>query len=72
MRCPKCGYISFDHMETCLKCKKDISDSAEVEGTTYHAASPSFLRVPDKKASEPDIDPEIRAVVHSLSSCGSM
>jgi hypothetical protein len=52
MRCPKCGYISFDHMESCLKCKKDISGSTEVEGTTYHAAAPSFLRVPEK--SEPE------------------
>ena len=24
MRCPKCGYISFDHLEQCLKCKKNI------------------------------------------------
>ncbi|MEA3468288.1 MAG: hypothetical protein U9R57_08715 [Thermodesulfobacteriota bacterium] len=48
MRCPKCGYISFDHMETCLKCKKDISGSTDVEGTTYHAIPPSFLQVPKK------------------------
>jgi len=33
-------------METCLKCKKDISGSSEVEGTTYHAATPSFLKIP--------------------------
>lgn len=52
MRCPKCGFISFDHMETCRKCKKDISGSTEVEGTTYHAEAPSFLRVPQKNGSE--------------------
>lgn len=45
MRCPKCGYISFDHVETCLKCKKDISGKVDVVGTTYHAAAPSFLKV---------------------------
>ena len=56
MRCPKCGYISFDHMESCLKCKKDISGSTEVEGTTYHAAAPSFLRVPKKNDGEPETD----------------
>lgn len=44
MRCPKCGYISFDHVKTCLKCKKDISGKVEVIGTTYHAAAPSFLK----------------------------
>jgi len=54
MRCPKCGYISFDHIETCLKCKKDISGSTEVEGTTYHAAVPLFLRVPEKASVEPE------------------
>lgn len=51
MRCPKCGYISFDHMETCLKCKKDISGRSDVEGTTYHAANPSFLKIPAEEES---------------------
>ena len=46
MRCPKCGYISFDHAESCSKCKKDISGSTEVEGTTYQASAPSFLKIP--------------------------
>ncbi len=45
MRCPKCGYISFDHLEICLKCNKDVSKvSSRVEGTTYHVEAPSFLR----------------------------
>ncbi len=26
MKCPKCGYISFDHHNACPKCKKDISE----------------------------------------------
>jgi len=47
MRCPKCGYISFDHVDSCLKCNKDISKvSSAVEGTTYNVATPSFLRFP--------------------------
>jgi hypothetical protein len=25
MKCPKCGYVSFDHNLTCPKCDKDIS-----------------------------------------------
>ena len=56
MRCPKCGFISFDHMETCLKCKKAISGSTEVEGTTYQAEAPSFLRVPEKNTPESEAD----------------
>lgn len=58
MRCPKCGYISFDHIETCLKCNKDISGGVEVEGTTYHAAAPSFLRVPQRSDGD---DEELQA-----------
>ncbi len=56
MRCPKCGYISFDHVDTCLKCKKDISGKVEVEGTTYHAAAPSFFKVPGRENREDDND----------------
>lgn len=26
MRCPKCGYNSFDHLETCKKCNKDLAE----------------------------------------------
>jgi hypothetical protein len=47
MRCPKCGYISFDHVETCLRCNKDVKKVASVvEGTTYNVAAPSFLKFP--------------------------
>ncbi len=58
MRCPKCGYISFDHIETCLKCNKDIAGGVEVEGTTYHAVAPSFLRVPKKDDTETEMQAE--------------
>lgn len=45
MRCPKCGYITFDHLETCLKCNKDISSLAlATRGTTYHVESPPYLK----------------------------
>ncbi len=60
MRCPKCGYISFDHMDTCLKCNKDISKGVEVTGTTYHAVAPSFLRVPEKN--DVEVDPQLQEV----------
>ena len=45
MRCPKCGYISFDHLATCLNCSKDFSDlTSATRGTTYSSASPLFLK----------------------------
>ena len=27
MRCPKCGYVSFDHLEKCTKCSRDLMPS---------------------------------------------
>lgn len=61
MRCPKCGYISFDHVDTCLKCNKDITKAASaVEGTTYNVAPPSFLRFPKAgEATQEEEDTEI-------------
>ncbi len=45
MRCPKCGYITFDHLDNCPKCKKDISKvSLKVVGTTYNVTTPLFLK----------------------------
>ncbi|RLB67504.1 MAG: hypothetical protein DRH08_03475 [Deltaproteobacteria bacterium] len=26
MKCPKCGYHSFDHMDSCKKCGKDLAE----------------------------------------------
>ena len=26
MRCPKCGYNQFDHLDTCSKCRADLSE----------------------------------------------
>jgi len=44
MRCPKCGYISFDHLEFCKKCKKDISGVVEeLDGVVFEAVPPVFL-----------------------------
>ena len=29
MRCPKCAYVSFDHLEQCAKCSRDLMPSRE-------------------------------------------
>ena len=45
MRCPKCGYISFDQVESCTKCGKNISDaSGKLSGMVLAVDSPSFSR----------------------------
>ncbi len=56
MRCPKCGFISFDHLEVCLKCKKDIKVASEaLQGGVLHVASPTFLNLhPESEESQLD------------------
>jgi hypothetical protein len=45
MRCPKCGYITFDHLEICTKCKKEIAAASEqLSGTVFKAEAPAFLQ----------------------------
>lgn len=60
MRCPKCGFISFDHLENCLKCKKKIKKTSDgLSGTVYNVAPPVFLKLneePDQAENEiPDV-----------------
>ncbi|MDD3814914.1 MAG: hypothetical protein PHZ02_09725 [Desulfocapsaceae bacterium] len=43
MRCSKCGYISFDHQESCRKCHKPMADG-DLKGTTYDVVVPLFLQ----------------------------
>jgi len=44
MRCPKCGFISFDHLASCSKCGRDISEVAsELQGTSIKVETPMFL-----------------------------
>jgi len=44
MRCPKCGFISFDHLTSCAKCGKDIAEVAsELQGTSIKVEMPMFL-----------------------------
>jgi len=44
MRCPKCGFISFDHLTSCAKCGRDVSEAAsELQGTSIKAELPMFL-----------------------------
>ena len=44
MRCPKCGYISFDRQRSCGKCNNDLTAVAgQLQGTAGMAAAPFFL-----------------------------
>lgn len=65
MRCPKCGYISFDHLETCKKCHKPIGSlTSGMNGTIYDAVPPAFLKL----SAEPSVSqpPPPRGLVEEL------
>ncbi|MCP4340330.1 MAG: hypothetical protein GY799_15910, partial [Desulfobulbaceae bacterium] len=53
MRCPKCGYISFDHLDECLKCNKDIKKiSNDLYGSAYNIPAPTFLKLQQEQTEE--------------------
>lgn len=55
MRCPKCSFISFDVVETCVKCGKNISSAAqELHGTVASSGAPAFLQMQQFAEPEPE------------------
>jgi len=65
MRCPKCGYISFDRQKSCGKCSNDLTAvSEQLQGTVSKAAAPFFLGAalgqqnPSPTESFPDFEEE--------------
>ncbi len=57
MQCPKCGYISFDHLEVCVKCKKNIKAvSDSLHGSVFPVKAPAFLLLqPRQTEDEKDV-----------------
>ena len=43
MKCPKCGYVSFDYNLSCPKCNKDISSEQEKLHIPAFRPDPPFL-----------------------------
>lgn len=59
MRCPKCNYISFDEVEICGGCKKNIAKySQTLHGVIFKAECPDFLWF-QKPEEEPEEETEI-------------
>ena len=62
MKCPKCGYISFDDNQICPKCNRDIStERARMNLPSYRSNPPSLLDSLFEKAKESSINPEIES-----------
>jgi len=43
MRCPKCGYISFDHNDSCPKCNRNLSSERERLNLISFPPDPPFV-----------------------------
>ncbi|MCG2776497.1 MAG: hypothetical protein L6406_12525 [Desulfobacterales bacterium] len=57
MKCPKCGYISFDHNEVCPKCNKNIAALRDkMSLPSYKAAPLSMLKALTGEASDSGAD----------------
>lgn len=41
MRCPKCGYVSFDHLEACKRCGADLQEVKRRRGIYAFTAVPA-------------------------------
>jgi uncharacterized RDD family membrane protein YckC len=54
MKCPKCGYQSFNHLATCKKCGQDLADLAAKLGFNHVVvpSRPSAASAPDSPTSE--------------------
>ena len=48
MKCPKCGYNSFEFHDSCKKCNHDLTSFKETQGIR-----PVFLQLPSETATEP-------------------
>lgn len=55
MRCPKCGYNSFDHYLTCPKCRKDLAAVRRMLNLTVPApGSVNFFRAASQRLTFPE------------------
>jgi hypothetical protein len=43
MKCPKCGYVSFDYNESCPKCDEDIRAERTKLNLSDYRSNPPFL-----------------------------
>jgi hypothetical protein len=56
MKCPKCGYISFDYNQVCPKCSKNISDDqVKLNLPSFRPDPPSLLGVLTGEADESNV-----------------
>ena len=70
MRCPKCGYISFDYNATCPKCNKDISE--EQRKTNLPSYIPNPPRLLDTLVGIPEDSPDDFDIQRDMNERGTL
>jgi len=56
MKCPKCGYISFDYNQVCSKCNKNIADEqSKLNLPSFRPDPPSLLGILTGEADESNV-----------------
>ncbi|HIC90543.1 MAG TPA: hypothetical protein EYP21_00465 [Syntrophaceae bacterium] len=66
MRCPHCGYISFDYLDTCKGCGNNLTSTRDLLNIAPVKPKPLFLLAPlvgaeemlDLESSEAEVTPE--------------
>jgi len=65
MRCPKCGYISFDYNQVCPKCNRDISTEQEKFNLpSFRPEPPSLLGFLTGDANESNVNLRVPSGSH--------
>lgn len=74
MKCPKCGFVSFNHLESCRKCGKDLDGVRRERGFMDLVPQPMDISVPilmgeatDEEKTEPPVGVEDRVRGEELS-----
>jgi len=63
MRCPKCGFISFDSLDLCRKCNKPLgSVSVMLRGSACNCQAPVFLRFFKPTEEMETLDPLVNVI----------
>ena len=59
MKCPKCGYHSFDHLDSCKKCGKDLAEhKAKFNLRGFFSPGQTMAAEPEPEVDENNEEPE--------------
>ncbi len=59
MKCPKCGFVSFNYLDSCKRCGMDLSDYKKRMGISAEPTSPPRKKPAPIKPAPPKKSPEI-------------